>query len=71
MLSNVIQNANQADCLLSINSLQFLDFAEAVREGRSPAVDGREGRKSVALIEAIYRSGRERRPVAMNELGSG
>ena len=46
------------------HALQFLDFAEALRTGRPPAIDGSEGRKSVALIEAIYRSGREGRPVA-------
>ena len=45
------------------HDLQFLDFADAVRTGRAPAIDGREARKSVALVEAIYLSGRERRPV--------
>ncbi len=29
---------------------------EAIREDRAPLVDGAEGRRSVALIEAIYRS---------------
>lgn len=61
----------RVDATSYFHALQFLDFAQALREARAPAVDGREGRKSVALIEAIYRSGRERRPVAMNELGSG
>jgi len=32
------------------------DFVEAVLEDRAPLVDGREGRRSVALIEAIYKS---------------
>jgi predicted dehydrogenase len=35
---------------------QIADFVRAVREDRSPLVDGREGRRSVELIEAIYRS---------------
>lgn len=35
---------------------QLADFIEAVRTGRAPLVDGSEGRKAVALIEAIYRS---------------
>ena len=35
---------------------QIADFTEAVREGRAPFIDGREGRRAVALIEAIYRS---------------
>jgi len=32
------------------------DFVEAVLEDRAPLVDGCEGRRSVALIEAIYKS---------------
>jgi predicted dehydrogenase len=32
------------------------DFIDAVKTGRAPMCDGREGRRSVALIEAIYRS---------------
>src|SRR5690606_13451268 len=42
---------------------QIEDFATAVRENRVPLVDGREGRKSVQLIEAIYRSARSNQPV--------
>jgi predicted dehydrogenase len=36
----------------------FEDFIEAVRTGRPPVCDGPDGRRSVALIEAIYRSAR-------------
>lgn len=36
----------------------ILDFAEAVREGRPPIVDGLVGRESVAVLEAIYESHR-------------
>ena len=35
---------------------QFEDFIAAVREDRSPLVDGAEGRKSVVIIQAIYQS---------------
>jgi predicted dehydrogenase len=35
---------------------QIEDFIAAVREGREPTIDGREGRRAVALIEAIYQS---------------
>ena len=35
------------------------DFIDAIRTGRPPACDAREGRKSVELVEAIYRSARE------------
>ena len=34
------------------------DFIAALRNGRPPVCDGREGRRSVALVEAIYRSSR-------------
>ncbi|HEX2862359.1 MAG TPA: Gfo/Idh/MocA family oxidoreductase [Lacunisphaera sp.] len=42
---------------------QTSDLVEAVREGRPPAVDGREGRKAVALVHAIYESARTGKPV--------
>jgi predicted dehydrogenase len=35
---------------------QLIDFLEAIDTGRAPQVDGREGRKSVEIIRAIYRS---------------
>jgi predicted dehydrogenase len=34
----------------------FEDVVEAIREGRSPSVDGQEARRAVALICAIYES---------------
>lgn len=36
--------------------LQFKDFLKAVQEGKKPLVDGYEGRKSVEIILAIYKS---------------
>lgn len=42
---------------------QVEDFATAVREGRPPAVTGRDGREAVRLIEGIFESGRAGRPV--------
>ncbi|MHB1562169.1 MAG: Gfo/Idh/MocA family oxidoreductase, partial [Isosphaeraceae bacterium] len=35
---------------------QLQDFLQAIDENRAPLVDGREGRKSVEIIRAIYRS---------------
>ena len=32
------------------------DFIDALKTGRAPICDAREGRRSVALIDAIYRS---------------
>jgi UDP-N-acetyl-2-amino-2-deoxyglucuronate dehydrogenase len=36
----------------------FEDFLEAMRTGRAPRCDGREARRSVALVQAIYDAGR-------------
>ncbi len=44
---------------------QLEDFVRAIQEDRPPQVDGREGLRSVALVEAIYRSAREGRPVRL------
>ena len=38
---------------------QIEDFANAIRENREPAIPGRDGRKAVELICAIYQSSRE------------
>ena len=35
---------------------QIGDLVEAVRDNRAPTIDGREGRKAVALVHAIYES---------------
>jgi UDP-N-acetyl-2-amino-2-deoxyglucuronate dehydrogenase len=40
------------------------DFLQAVRTGAEPLCGGREGRRSVATVEAIYRSAREGVPVS-------
>ncbi len=44
--------------------LQIQDFLQAVLAGRPPSVTGAEGRIVVAMFTAIYRSQRERRPIA-------
>lgn len=36
------------------HQLQIDDFVDAVREGRPPAVDGREAMRSLALVLAVY-----------------
>jgi predicted dehydrogenase len=41
----------------------FEDFIQAVADRRPPCCDGRDGRRSVALIEAIYQSARENRVI--------
>lgn len=45
---------------------QFEDFVEAIQAGRAPQVDGREGRRSVELILAIYESSRTGKRVTLS-----
>lgn len=42
---------------------QIEDFLTAIKEGREPLVTGREGRVTVEIFTAIYRSSRDGRPV--------
>ncbi len=44
---------------------QLADFVQAIAEDRPPLVDGREGRRAVELICAVYRSMREGRTIAL------
>ena len=39
------------------------DVVNAVTKGTPLAVDGREGRRTVALLEAVYQSAREGKPL--------
>jgi predicted dehydrogenase len=41
------------------------DFISAIETGARPACDGREGRESVAIVQAIYRSAQTGRAVAV------
>jgi predicted dehydrogenase len=38
------------------HTMQFQDFVDAIRKDRTPAIDGHEGRKSIEIILAIYKS---------------
>jgi len=42
---------------------QIEDFLGAITHDRQPLIDGEEGRKTVEIFTAIYRSNRDRRPV--------
>lgn len=46
---------------------EFTDFYQALLEGRQPFVDGREGRRALELVEAIYESAREKRSVELRQ----
>ena len=49
---------------------QLADFVHAVRTGGKPLVDGREGRRSVEVIEAVYWSARTGRTVELRASGA-
>jgi len=59
-----------SDFFLSINpveyyhQLQIAEFLKAVMAGRDPAVPGIQGRRTVEIFEALYRSQRDRKPIA-------
>ena len=44
------------------------DFVDAIRSRRRPICDGGEGRRSVAVVEAVYRSSRERTPIVLTSV---
>jgi predicted dehydrogenase len=44
---------------------QLADFVQAIQDDRLPAVDGREGRKAVAVIRAVYESNRTGRAIEL------
>jgi UDP-N-acetyl-2-amino-2-deoxyglucuronate dehydrogenase len=50
----------------SAHSRVIRDFIDAIEKGRSPVCNGPEGRKSVALVEAIYRSAEQKRPIDLS-----
>lgn len=50
---------NSIDSMYYYHNLQLEDFLNAVRNGTRPLVDGKEGRKTVELFTAIYRSTKE------------
>jgi len=45
---------------------QFRDFADAIRTGRRPLVDGEEGYKALEIVLGVYRSCREHAPVKLS-----
>jgi UDP-N-acetyl-2-amino-2-deoxyglucuronate dehydrogenase len=44
---------------------QLQDMVDAIRAGRPPLLDGREGRKAVAFVRAIYESAERGAPVTL------
>jgi len=54
---------NQIDAITYFFGLQIADFRDALQEGRAPMVTGEDGRRVVALFEAIYESTKTGLPV--------
>ena len=58
-----------SDFFNSVNSMEYYhrlqieDFIEALIDGRKPMVTGEEGRVTVEIFTAIYRSQRDRQPI--------
>ncbi|GHF71152.1 putative dehydrogenase [Amycolatopsis bartoniae] len=55
--------------LAPFHALQIADFTAAVREGREPAVTGREAVKSLAILTALYASAASGSPEPVPALG--
>jgi predicted dehydrogenase len=47
---------------------QIADLVESIRTGRRPMIDGYEGKKSVAILQAIYESNRTGQPIKLEGL---
>lgn len=56
--------ANPAALGVEGHARLIADFVEAVRSGRDPMVSGEEGRRSLALVLAVYEAARQGRPVS-------
>lgn len=54
------------DATAHYHMLQIQDFLRAILEDRPPKVAGDDGRSVVALVQAIYRSNREGRPIRID-----
>ncbi|HEY8744225.1 MAG TPA: Gfo/Idh/MocA family oxidoreductase [Chloroflexota bacterium] len=53
----MFESASGGRPVTSYHQLQLEDFLDAIVQDRQPLVTGEEGRKSVEIIQAIYRSG--------------
>lgn len=54
---------NTQDPMKYFHFLQIQDFLDAILHNRKPLVDGRDGRKTVEMFVAVYRSQRDGKPV--------
>ena len=63
--------AGDSDVDWKLLALEYFELAEAVLQGRKLEVDGVEGMKDVAVVNAILESSRAGRAVKMSEVESG
>jgi UDP-N-acetyl-2-amino-2-deoxyglucuronate dehydrogenase len=54
---------DRVDATQHYHLLQIQEFLQAILEDREPMITGEEGRKTVELFTAIYRSQRDQQPV--------
>ena len=59
--ADTVRDQNQSSSSPDVSHVRghqavFEDFIQAIQQDRMPACDGREGRRSLAVIEAIYRA---------------
>jgi predicted dehydrogenase len=55
----------EIDPITHYHTLQIRDFLRAILEDQEPAVTGNDGRRVVEVVQAIYASDREGRPVRL------
>ena len=53
------------DATTHYHAMQIQEFLRAILEDCDPEVTGEDGQRVVALVQAIYRSNRESRPVKL------
>jgi predicted dehydrogenase len=54
---------NSVDSIHYFHIQQLNDFLSAIQEGRKPLITLEDGRRTVELITAIYRSNRDKKPI--------
>jgi UDP-N-acetyl-2-amino-2-deoxyglucuronate dehydrogenase len=59
--------SNPMNLDIGAHQRQLADFVAAVREGRAPAVDGREALKALEIVRGVYRSAETGQPVDLPE----
>ncbi|MGA8026337.1 MAG: Gfo/Idh/MocA family oxidoreductase [Bryobacteraceae bacterium] len=66
-VEHTVSSGSSDPMAISLTSFerQFQDFADAIRSGREPLVNGEEGYRALEVVTAIYQSCRERKRVSV------